>query len=190
LQRLAQQIYLIDAACTGLAEDRPRDAFLLIDAGKDPGVASSLNDTFAMQLGKMYRQWAAKRRMRVEVLEERGGDGQEPYRLLLSVIGFAAFTILETEPGLHVFEIPGDSKSFIRCKVRVRIAAQPNEPAGHGLEAFRAQAIRVFSELDDGKLMIVRRYREQPSPLVRDSVRQWRTGNFDRVLAGDFDLIS
>jgi ATP-dependent Clp protease ATP-binding subunit ClpC len=36
---------------------------------------------------------------------------------------------------------------------------------------------------------IVRRYREEPSPLVRDAVRGWRTGRLDRVLGGDFDVI-
>jgi ATP-dependent Clp protease ATP-binding subunit ClpC len=36
---------------------------------------------------------------------------------------------------------------------------------------------------------VVRRYRERPSPLVRDSVRGLRTGRLDRVLAGDFDLV-
>jgi ATP-dependent Clp protease ATP-binding subunit ClpC len=36
---------------------------------------------------------------------------------------------------------------------------------------------------------VVRRYRRKPSPLVRDSVRAWRTGRLDRVLAGDFDLL-
>jgi len=36
---------------------------------------------------------------------------------------------------------------------------------------------------------IVRRYRLEPSPLVRDS-RGWRTGRAERVLAGDFDLFS
>jgi ATP-dependent Clp protease ATP-binding subunit ClpC len=35
----------------------------------------------------------------------------------------------------------------------------------------------------------VRRYRRDPSPLVRDAVRGWRTGRLDSVLAGDFDLI-
>ena len=39
-------------------------------------------------------------------------------------------------------------------------------------------------------LEIVRRYREEPSPLARDRVRGWRTGRLDRVLAGDFDLIA
>jgi ATP-dependent Clp protease ATP-binding subunit ClpC len=37
---------------------------------------------------------------------------------------------------------------------------------------------------------IVRRYREQPSPLVRDNVRGYRTGRLELVLSGDFDLIS
>ncbi len=36
---------------------------------------------------------------------------------------------------------------------------------------------------------IVRRYRERPTPLVRDAVRDWRTGRLDTVLAGGFDLI-
>ena len=36
---------------------------------------------------------------------------------------------------------------------------------------------------------IVRRYRERPSPLVRDAVKGWRTGKLDRVLLGDFDLL-
>ena len=34
----------------------------------------------------------------------------------------------------------------------------------------------------------MRRYREQPSPLVRDMAKGWRTGKLDRVLLGDFDL--
>jgi hypothetical protein len=36
---------------------------------------------------------------------------------------------------------------------------------------------------------IVRRYRERPTPLVRDAVRGWRTGRLDAVLAGGFDLV-
>jgi ATP-dependent Clp protease ATP-binding subunit ClpC len=35
----------------------------------------------------------------------------------------------------------------------------------------------------------VRRYRESPSPLVRDAVRGWRTGRIERVRAGDLDLV-
>ena len=39
-------------------------------------------------------------------------------------------------------------------------------------------------------IRIVRRYREKPSPLVRDTVRGWRTGRLDRVLGGHFDLLT
>jgi ATP-dependent Clp protease ATP-binding subunit ClpC len=42
---------------------------------------------------------------------------------------------------------------------------------------------------DDGATPVVRRYREGPSPLVRDSARSWRTGKLERVLDGDFDII-
>ena len=37
---------------------------------------------------------------------------------------------------------------------------------------------------------IVRRYRERPSPLVRDTIGGWRTGRIDRVLIGDFGLFA
>jgi hypothetical protein len=38
--------------------------------------------------------------------------------------------------------------------------------------------------------MVVRRYRGDPSPLVRDMTAGWRSGRFDAVLGGDFDLIA
>ena len=37
---------------------------------------------------------------------------------------------------------------------------------------------------------VVRRYRREPSPLVRDIPGGWRTGKLDAVLRGDFDLIA
>jgi ATP-dependent Clp protease ATP-binding subunit ClpC len=37
-------------------------------------------------------------------------------------------------------------------------------------------------------MAVVRRYRPEPAPLVRDAVRGYRTGRLDRVLDGDFDL--
>ena len=37
---------------------------------------------------------------------------------------------------------------------------------------------------------VVRRYRSEPSPLVRDMNGSWRTGRLDAVLRGDFDLIA
>jgi hypothetical protein len=36
---------------------------------------------------------------------------------------------------------------------------------------------------------VVRRYRAGPSPLVRNADGSWRSGKFDAVLRGDFDLL-
>ena len=37
---------------------------------------------------------------------------------------------------------------------------------------------------------VVRRYRSEPSPLVRNTNGSWRTGKLDAVLRGDFDLMA
>jgi hypothetical protein len=36
---------------------------------------------------------------------------------------------------------------------------------------------------------VVRRYRGEPEPLVRSADGSWRSGQFDAVLRGDFDLL-
>ena len=69
--------------------------------------------------------------------------------------------------------------------MRVRVAAQPDQPLADALAAARSALARDAS----ADPRVVRRYREQPSPLVRDAVRGWRTGRIDRVWAGDFDLV-
>jgi ATP-dependent Clp protease ATP-binding subunit ClpC len=54
--------------------------------------------------------------------------------------------------------------------------------------------VRVAPDLDslattNGDPIIVRRYRDAPSPLVRDSIRNWRTGRVEAVLRGAFDVM-
>ena len=195
--RLAQQLYLLDSACRGMAEGDARDAFLLVTAGREPGADRARSDDFARTLARMYRRWADRRRMRLELLEEHdgansNGAGAEEYRALFAVSGYAAFRILRHEAGLHVFETPQDEKSsFKRATASVRVVGQPEEPAGRGgREALREQAERALSaEAHAPQQPVVRRYREEPSPLVRDSARGWRTGRLERVLDGDFDLM-
>jgi ATP-dependent Clp protease ATP-binding subunit ClpC len=184
ISRLAQQLYLI-----GLASDDTEhsgEAFLLIEAGHGGGSAGLASNDFALRLGRMYRKWADKRGMRFEILEESDG---EPYRLLCAVSGYAARSILAPEEGLHIFEVPEPGgRSFKRRAARIRVVRQPAEPAAGG-ELCR-QAKRALDASSTDRLRIVRRYREEPSPLVRDSVRGWRTGRVDRVLDGDFDLVT
>ncbi|HEX8146384.1 MAG TPA: AAA family ATPase [Pyrinomonadaceae bacterium] len=196
--RLAQQLYLLDSACRGMAEGEARDAFLLVTALREPGADRARSDDFARTLARMYRRWAERRRMRLELIEEHdgassNGGGAEEYRALFAVSGYAAFRILRHEAGLHVFETPQDEKSsFKRATASVRVVGQPEEPPGRGgREALREQAERALSaEAHAPQQQVVRRYREEPSPLVRDSARGWRTGRLERVLDGDFDLIT
>jgi ATP-dependent Clp protease ATP-binding subunit ClpC len=196
LRRLAEQLYLLDAACRGLAAGEPRDAFLLVRACREAGTDGDGSDRFARRLVRMYRRWAEKRRMRAELIEEQDGARDEggsasEYRALLAVSGYAAYTILRPESGLHVLETPQDEKSFNRARALVRVAAQPDEPAGHDRGALPRQAEHALAaDADATPPQVVRRYREEPSPLVRDSARGWRTGKLERVLEGDFDLIT
>ncbi len=188
VRRLAQQIYLLQVACSGLENGSPRDAFLQIQGGS--GTDADLANEFARKLGNMYRQWAQKRRMDLQVLKEEPGDTGHPYSVLLAVSGYGAYSILEGEAGLHVFEIPGEKKQTRRFKVRVQVAPQPDVPVREGREEFLKQALREFQKIPQGKTSVVRNYREKPSPLVRDALKQWRTGKLNRVLEGDFDLMA
>ncbi len=189
VRRLAQQIYLLEIACDDLADNRPRDAFLQVESGRDAGVEPRENDEFARRLVKMYEQWAVNRRMKLEVIECRNGSDNQPFRWQAAVSGYGAFSLLLPEAGFHVFESPRKEGHFLRYKVRVRVAPTPDEPSGNDPNGLIKTVKQSFDQIGDAKLIIVRRYREAPSPLVRDGVRQWRTGRIDRVFSGDFDLI-
>jgi ATP-dependent Clp protease ATP-binding subunit ClpC len=81
---------------------------------------------------------------------------------------------------------PRGDKSFDRVAVSVAVA--PGNPASPDVDT--AELARQSLELLPPPSAIVRRYRTEPSPLVRDTVREWRTGRLDRVLAGEFDVIT
>lgn len=189
VRMLAQQIYLLEIACDDLADNRPRDAFLLVESGRDAGIEPGENDAFAQRLVRMYEQWAAKRKMKIQIIERINGNDRQPFRWLATVSGYGAFSLLLPESGFHIFESPRDAGSFLRCKARVRVAATPDEPADDTPGSLIKLARQTLDPIGDARLVIVRRYRESPSPLVRDGVRKWRTGRIDRVFGGDFDLI-
>ena len=111
--------------------------------------------------------------MRVEVLQ------QDPARCgaRLAISGFGALDLLASETGLHVLELEQDDGSTRR--VTMQVVATPDLPGRP----------RQFKGESAEELRVCRRYRDQPSPLVRDSVRGWRSGRLDRVLAGEFDVM-
>ena len=115
----------------------------------------------------MYIGWADGRGM----VRRNGADGA----VELEVSGLGAYTLLKPEIGLHVLELPrGEERSFDRITVLVDVSPSATAPTGRGR--------RVPSR-------VVRRYRREPSPLVR-AASGARTGRIDRVLAGDFDLFA
>ena len=78
------------------------------------------------------------------------------------------------------------TKSVERVTLRVRLAAAPlgDIPPNR----LRETLTNALSRSEPSNVL-VRRYRNGPSPLVRDMVDGWRTGRLDAVLRGDFDLI-
>ncbi len=184
--RLGQQLWLLGHALDDVSAGRPTEAWLSVDAGYETGATALRSNPFAHRLDGMYRGWARRRGMRLDVLEEatRGGA---PYRAILAVSGYAAFALLEPEDGVHVWQEPAETKRAParRCAVRVRVVPQPETPVDDPL----AHARREFGRPEGASPAIVRRYQEIPTPLVRDLRRGWRTGLLERVLAGNFDLI-
>jgi ATP-dependent Clp protease ATP-binding subunit ClpC len=174
---LAQRLYLLDRAVTGIDAGVPPDAYLDVrpDSSDDEGAAKD----FARRLLAMYRGWAERRGMRVQELD--GG--------LLAISGLGASTILGPEAGRHVLEVPRSegAQSFERVIAEVRVVPRPPGPAG--LDGDPVADVHAALEAVPATTTTVRRYREEPSPLVRDAVRKWRTGRLDRVLAGDFDVV-
>ena len=166
VRRVAQQLWLIGIAIDDVRERRPSDAAISIEARTDVANAGAANE-WAQRVAGMYRSWARTRGMRAEVVSER----HQPYGVTIAVSGFAAHTILAREHGLHVLEVQ-DGHTITRVNARVRVASD--------VEAL-ANA--------NGDAIVVRRYRDAPSPLVRDSIRNWRTGRVDLVLRGAFDVI-
>jgi ATP-dependent Clp protease ATP-binding subunit ClpC len=175
VQLLAQRLFLLDHACTAADASAPADAFLEL---RRPTVDRT-GGVFALQLRDMYEAWAQRRGMRVQRLKSGSSH-------LLAVSGIAAYPILASEAGLHVFETPRTEHSFGRVAVRVAVA--PSSPAPPEADA----AVLARDALDrlPASTTVVRRYRTDPSPLVRDSVHDWRTGRLDRVLAGEFDVMA
>ena len=130
----------------------------------------------------MYLKWAKIRRMRTKRIID--SEEKKIFYSVTAISGFGAYSILENETGIHVLESPKDEKSFNRFKVNVRIIPQPEIPVDDVLGYLNS----YITKESKTKLEIIRRYRNEPSPLVRDSLNNWRTGRLDSVLEGNFDL--
>jgi ATP-dependent Clp protease ATP-binding subunit ClpC len=145
-------------------------------AGTEPSDEAA---AFAELVAEMYVSWAHARGMAIERLDAAAGEH------LLGVGGLGCGEILGRESGLHVLEHVDEhrdgGKVVDREQVRVLVAPRPADADGSP-----ARVPPAATEV--GPTTIVRRYRPGRASLVRDSIRGYRTGRLDRVLAGDFDL--
>lgn len=174
---LAEQLHLLGAAIADLDGGKASDVYLLVES-------VGANGEWPHVLAGMYRQWAKKRRMRTSILSDGAG---KPF--VMAVAGFGAHHILAPEAGLHLLEVPDARGGFDRHTARVRIAPQPVTPRPSQQTELEF-ALSCLGAKGDGSNTVVRRYRERPSPLVRDAVAGWRTGRLAQALGGDFDLLA
>ncbi|MDJ0944449.1 MAG: AAA family ATPase [Kiloniellales bacterium] len=187
---LAQNLFLLDEACRDILEARPAEAFLMVEASADGTQDWSSCRDFAGKLAAMYEAWATARRMRFTCLECLEEESKPAFRKVYAVMGFGAHSLLAGEHGLHLFEWPAERpRNFERVGVHVRVAPQALGPPPEDRRALLRQAQECLQGAGEGDLTVVRRYREKPTPLVRDARRDWRSGRLDRVLAGNFDLM-
>ena len=153
-------------------------------AFEKPGEAKA-SIAWCGQMLDMYRGWASKRRMQLTEIPADGADGGALPMLLVS--GFGAHRILGLETGLHVLELSDDDRAASRATARVRVGVAPLEELS---KAKLKQALKAALNGASPANSVVRRYRADASPLVRDLVGGWRSGRLDAVLAGDFDLMA
>jgi len=115
--------------------------------------------------------------------------GREPEARSYTVSGLGCGVLLEPESGLHIFSsgaADGDRSSRHRTVVHVCVTPWlpgPEEQPDALFEKARAALEAARCPVDP-----VRRYRTGSAPLVRDTLRGYRTGRLGDVLSGDFDL--
>ncbi len=168
--RLARELVQLGHALTTIAAGGAQDALMLVEA--DEG-----GTAFAGDLVAMYEAWA-KAAGAVCRLLERGDDR---FRRVLLFEGLGAHRALAGETGIHVLERGGGRGARRVGTVHVAIEAWSAMPDDDAAD-YAGHLARADEE------RIVRRYQREPTPLVRDGVRKYRTGRLDRVLAGGFDL--
>lgn len=172
--RVAQLLFLLELAVGAVRDGRPQDAQIEI-AANDADLKRETAQTrrWWQDVLGMYQGWARRRNMRIDVLR------QDPERChaWIAVSGFGAFDLLEHEDGLHVLEQDIDGQAR---RVALQVRVTPDLPGRERRPPARDAEDRRVS----------RRYRASPSPLVRDTASGWRTGRLDRVLAGEFDVVT
>jgi len=184
VKSIANRIFVLREGLQDFDERRSTQAILgvrLVTGDVNLDGAQAFRD----RLVSMYRNWSRARGMRLRELD----SGKSRYEALFLVSGFGSFGLLDAESGLHVFEVPVGGSKFERIRARVQVAPVPASGTMQQTHIGEAATDLLDAEKTQ-QVVIVRRYREKPSPLARDSVRKWRTGRLELVFDGNFDVIA
>ena len=178
---LANRLHVLDAAVDGIRNDAPEQVFLRVRPAADK---TDETEEFTGKLATMYTRWADSRGMHIDRLDAAADEH------LFAVTGLGSGEILMPENGLHVMELDRERRDGEHDTERVSAIAQvATWPPGPERESGAlAELARSALEKRSVAPTVVRRYRLEPAPLVRDARRGYRTGRVDRVLSGDFDL--
>jgi hypothetical protein len=180
--RLASQLFLVNHGIEDTMTDAPVEVALAVQPVLDQTRHAEVSTRWCERLLEMYRKWAARRGMQVSEV------GVPESRLNLFVIsGFGAARLLSPESGLHVLDYE-DSDEVGRTVARVIVKPTPLVLP----ESTTEQWVLLAALLGKGAApaSIVRRYRVDSSPVIRDLKHGWRTGRTELVFEGHFDLIA
>ena len=178
--RLALQLHLIKEGIRDVIETAPIEVALRVEPALEKPSEHQATRAWCLQLLGMYRAWAGNRHMQLTEI----ADGTVRNLPWLLISGFGAHRLLVQEIGLHVLEAD-EEKGRVAARVRLAVAPLGDLPA----DKLRAALAEAFARGPQPHA-VVRRYRREPSPLVRNMNGSWRTGKLDAVLRGDFDLIA
>jgi hypothetical protein len=177
--RLALQLHVVKLGIQDVFDAAPIEVALMIEPALDGTGDTQATRKWCAQLAAMYRGWADNRHMQLSEISN-AADKALP---ILVVSGFGAHRLLKPEVGLHVLEL-GEDGGRATARVRMTVA-----PLGDMAPAKFESALKDGFARGAPSNNVIRRYRGEPAPLVRDAVGAWRTGKFDAVMRGDFDLI-
>jgi ATP-dependent Clp protease ATP-binding subunit ClpC len=182
ISRLALQVFLVKEGVRDVFDDAPVEVALAVEpALETAGEESRATTAWCRQLLDMYRGWSSKRHMQMSEID---GSGHKDLPVLI-ISGFGAHRALSRECGLHVLELPDGAKGATRATARVLLMLTP-------LGDVPSAKMRSIVNQDFDKAprlsVVIRRYRQEPAPLVRNADGSWRTGRFDAVLQGDFEV--
>ena len=184
IARFAMQAHLVNEGLRDLGEDADVEVAVHIEPALEGGSTDrDAGAEWCRDVLDMYRLWCRKRNMQLAEIEPLKSGG--PAVLLVS--GFGAARALKREAGLHVLERSEVGQGANRMTARVLVVSSPLGDISRAQR--RTQLTQAFDKAPRPGT-VVRRYRREPSPLVRNADGSWRSGKVEAVLAGDFDILA